>query len=140
MTEELNPTPYSEEPGKKKVTVEIGLDGTIRMVYSDDLWAFAEKIGGDMTATCRASNVEWEENYLLHNRKIKISGWVIRAAHDPSLAIRMKEYDNAVSDEVECSRDAGKELAVYEERKTAIAVELKFFHELLPPPKKIEEP
>lgn len=128
--------PYSPEAGSRKTTLEIGPDGTIRMVYSDDLWEFAEKIGGDMKATCRASNIEWEEvslNRTYFHRPTKISGWVIRAAHDKDLAIRMTDPEGQ-EEGLECSRDLSKEVAVYEERKTAIEVEIQFFHELLPPP------
>lgn len=135
--EDPKPSPYSQEGGSRKTTLEIGTDGIVRMVYSDDLWAFAERIGGDMKATCRASNVEWETVSRIrtsqdHDAPHDLNGWVIRAAHDKELAIRMKDKDSG-TDEVVCSRDPNLELAVYENRKTAIEVEIQFFHELLPP-------
>lgn len=133
MPEDPKSSPYSPEAGSRKTTLEIGPDGTIRMAYSDELWKFAEKIGGDMRATCRASNVEWEK---MHCPRVgcEIYGWTIRAAHDKDLAIR-HVWAGLINSTLECSRDPNHEIAVYSERAVAVEIEIRFFHELLPPAK-----
>lgn len=117
--------PFSLEGVERKTSLEILPNGTIRMVYSDDLWAFADKIGGDMRATCRASNVEWEDIGGL-------KGWVVRAAHDPTLAIK----DVGSSEPVfVCNRVPENKVAIFTSRELAIKYEIHFFHDLLPPVK-----
>lgn len=62
---------------KDEFSIEISTDGTIRSMYQDGIEAFAESIGGTITAIGRASHIEWEDGF-----------WVVRSAHKPELAIR----------------------------------------------------
>lgn len=109
---------------EKQLELEFGTDGIIRTVYRDGIEKFAEDIGADVRTVCRAAHVEWETIDGL-------SGWTIRAAHDPSLHIR----DVGSSEpELICTRDTSYgRVALFTKRETAMHYEQYFFFKLLPP-------
>ena len=107
---------------KDAFEVKIGPDGTIQMMYQDDIEQFAEDLGGDISTSCRASNVEWEESQGKE-------GWTVRSAFDRELAIRYVETDGIR--EMICSRVG--ELVFFITRRRALELEVKFFWELLAP-------
>ncbi len=112
---------------KDKVELEIAPDGTIRTMYQDGIEKFAEAMGGEVSSSCRASNVEWEE---IQYTTGALKGWSIRSAHDPQLAIR-----EIPSPEVYfvCSKDQDLRVALFVTREAALEVEVKYFWELLAP-------
>lgn len=121
------------------MVLEVAEDGTIRTIYKDELIDFAEKIGGDMTTVCRASNVEWEKvEKPLNARFPDIKGWSVRAAHDPELALRVESSVNGgigdrYVDTLVCSRNPNLAIMLFSTREIALQAEVKFFHQLLPP-------
>lgn len=114
---------------KDKIELEIDEDGTIRTIHQEGIENFAAEMGGEISTSCRASNVEWEES---NGNK----GWTVRSAYDNDLAIRWKYDIN--SPEVRfapldfCVSKTG-DIAVFPTREEAIVWELKFFWELLAP-------
>lgn len=129
------------EKTEKKVTFEVDDDGTIRTIYSDDLSAFAEKIGGEISTVCRASNVEWEViEKPINARFPQTKGWSVRAVHDPELALRIRSSPamGSYTDTLVCSREPYLAIALFDSRENAIKEEVKFFFELLPPNRKTE--
>lgn len=107
---------------KDTFEVKIGSDGTIQMMYQDGIEVFAEDLGGGISTSCRASNVEWEET---EGKK----GWTVRSAYDQDLALRFVETDGIR--ELICS--CYGELAFFQTREAALEKEVKFFWELLAP-------
>lgn len=105
---------------KEKFDLVIGEDGSIESIYQDGL---AEALGATTTEVKRASNVEWETVNLPTTR----SGWVVRAAHDNTLAIRAQFGD------VKDSYYVGREgvLAMFESREDALREEVRFFWDLV---------
>ena len=98
------------------IIMEVSATGGIRALWDDELPEFAKEIGGEVAQVCRVSNVEWEDD-----------GWVVRAAHNPKLAIRYKHGElNRVSD------DESLHLCKWKKRDDALFYEHKFFHQLLP--------
>lgn len=107
----------------EQLKLEFGPDGVIRTMYKDGLEEVAKIIDAEMTTTCRAANVEWEDHGV-------VEGWVIRAVHNPKLAVRdvgSSEPIFVVSD------DEDLQLAFFVKRETAIEVERSNFFKLLPP-------
>lgn len=131
---------------KKKLSLDFGTDGTVRTIYSDDVSQFAEKIGGEISTVCRASNVEWETQEVTTNARFPApnKGWAVRSAHDPKLALRIKSHFNPFgmlggdryNDEIVCSTDESLVVALFSSREKAIEWEVKFFFQLLPPNRK----
>ncbi len=118
----------------KTLTLDVGSDGVIRTIYSDDLKPLAEKIGGEISTVCRASNVEWETTDKPANNYPLTKGWAVRSNHDPELALRWKRTGTGLPVyEVICSRDPELAIALFETREAAIAHEVHYFFELLPP-------
>lgn len=101
------------------VELEIGPTGTIRTIYKDEKLPLLHDLG--KVTVKRASNVEWEE---ISGQ----SGWTVRAAHDPELAIRLVIRDCAFRQVVAKEGD----IAVFVSREAALESEERFFWELLP--------
>lgn len=110
---------------REELSFEIGNDGTIRTIYKDDLPEVADAIGAELSHICRASNVEWER----YNDTIK--GWTVRAAHEPNLAIRVRDGEYVVASNGLYPAD----LAFFDTREEALKWEVKLFWSLLPPKK-----
>lgn len=111
---------------EKELNLDVGPDGVIRSIYSDDLNKVAEGVG-EVVRVCRLSNVEWED----HGEGLR--GWVVRAAHDTELAIR----DVGSAEPVfVVSRDPQLRLAIFTSREVAVAVEVSHYEELMPPKEK----
>ncbi len=116
--------------------IEIREDGTIRMMYQDGVEKMAEEMGGTITTSCRASDVEWEE---VGSEK----GWTVRSAYDKELAVRwihnfgsvgMRPKINECRDErsnFACSKEG--DIAVFSTREEALKEEVKHFWALLAP-------
>lgn len=117
---------------KKDVEIQIDEDGTIRTVHQEGIEEFAEALGGEISTSCRASNVEWED--FGNDEK----GWTVRSAYDPSLALRGFIGENFIG-RIICSRDEKYDIHVFNTREKAIEWELKFFWELLAPRKEQSE-
>ncbi len=123
---------------EKKISLDFGTDGVIRTIYSDELPELAEKIGGEISTVCRASNVEWEKVEVpASERNPQLAGWSVRAAHDPQLALRVKTVKNITTmtekDVVTCSRDESLPIMLFSTREGAIREEVENFFNLLPP-------
>jgi len=118
---------------KKEVELQIDEDGTIRTVHQEGIEEFAESLGGEISTSCRASNVEWEE---FPDEK----GWTVRSAYDPSLALRQSiTIEESILGRIICSREEKYDIHVFKTREKAIEWELKFFWELLAPRKEQSE-
>jgi hypothetical protein len=96
---------------KDEVELEIGPDGVIRTIYQDGIEDFAKDIGADVTSVCRLTNVEWEE-------KDGERGWSVRAAHNPSFAIR-----NDPNGIYHLSLDSEHAVILYDTREKALKAE-----------------
>lgn len=98
------------------VEIEFTTKGEARAVYKDELRDVMEELGPVRVA--RASLVEWED---VDGR----SGWTVRAAHDPELALRVVDW---------CRWEPRREgsLVTFQTREEALREELKFFWQLLP--------
>ena len=107
---------------KDNVELEIAPDGTIRAMYQDGIERFAEEMGGEISTSCRASDVEWEE---AEGKK----GWTVRSAYNKHLALRYVTNDGIR--EIICGRIG--ELVVFQTREDALKEEVRFFWELLAP-------
>lgn len=122
----------------RKVELEVGTDGVIRTIYSDELPELAKKMGAEISTVCRASNVEWEVREKTVNHRLLDRGWSVRAVHDPELAIRVVShcargtYDGGWFETLIVSKDSNTPIALFEKREQAIEQEKKFFFELLP--------
>lgn len=116
---------------KDNFELKIDADGTIQTIYQEGIEEFAKDLGADLTRSCRASNVEWEE---IGDHK----GWTVRAAHDSELAIRSgkqliyEEHPYEFSENVVSKNDL-RSIIVFQTREEALAEEVKFFWQLLPP-------
>lgn len=110
---------------QKVISFEVGPDGEINTIYKDELVQFAEKIGGEISTVCRASNVEWE-SWREPDGTVR-KGWSVRAAHQPALALR--NYNGTIR----CSDDYEVAVFLFDSREKALEQEVKFFFELLPP-------
>ena len=114
---------------KDNIELEIDEDGTIRTIHQEGIEAFAEQMGGEISTSCRASNVEWEE---APNGK----GWTVRSAYDNDLAIRWKfknDFEKVQFVPLDFCVSKDGEIAVFHTREEAIVWALKFFWELLAP-------
>lgn len=107
----------------KELELTISPDGQIESIYSDELKTMMESAGGEVAQICRASNVEWED--LAIDGKIQ-AGWTVRAAHDETLAIRMKD------DQFVVSREATYKVVAFPSREQALQFEKQFFWDLIP--------
>lgn len=107
---------------KDNVELSIGPDGTLRTMYQDGVEKFAEEMGGEITTSCRASDVEWEDDGTQ-------KGWTVRSAYDKDLAIRSKESGAIIG--FKCAREGN--LHFFKTREDALKVEVTFFWELLAP-------
>src|SRR5579863_3253262 len=109
---------------KDNFELKIDADGTIQTIYQDGIEEFAQAIGADLTRSCRASNVEWEE---IGDRK----GWTVRSAHDSELAIRSGEplteearnHPYEFKDPHVVSRNDLRSIVVFQTREEALAEE-----------------
>lgn len=116
---------------KDNFEIEIREDGTIRMMYQDGVEKMAEEMGGTITTSCRASDVEWEEVG-------PDKGWTVRSAYDKELALRWAHSFGPdgkklpfSSINLVCSKDG--DIVVFTTREAALAEEVKHFWALLAP-------
>lgn len=116
---------------KDNFEIEIREDGTIRMMYQDGVERMAEEMGGTITTSCRASDVEWEE--VGPNK-----GWTVRSAYDKELAIRWTHSftpggmrPEFVPLNFACSKEG--DIVVFPTREEALKEEVKHFWALLAP-------
>jgi hypothetical protein len=107
----------------EQLKLEFGADGVIRTMYKDGLEEVAKIIDAEMTTTCRAAHVEWEE-------QDGQSGWTIRAVHNKELAVRIKGWGEQ---EFIVDADPTNPVAFFSMREEAIRTERGFFFKLLPP-------
>lgn len=105
---------------KDSFEIKIDTDGIIRTVHQEGIESFAKEIGGEISTSCRASDVEWED--FGSNKK----GWTVRSAYNNKLALR-----HSADKEVLCNENEELSVVVFETREEAIKWELKFFWELL---------
>lgn len=119
---------------ERELSMSIATDGTVTMIYSDDVRGLAEKMGADIQKVQRASNVEWEEIPRREGGGVD-QGWTVRAAHDPTLALRIfwSGMCGVRAPAIVCSRERQHPVAVFVSREAALKQEVKFFYELLPP-------
>ena len=110
----------------KAKSFEVGTDGVIRTIYSDDLNDFTKKLNGEISTVCRASQVEWEQ---VGEQK----GWTVRAQHNPRMALREKITEDKWVAEIVCSDDSTINPFVFSSREDALKMEVEFFFQLLPP-------
>lgn len=132
-----------ESKKEKIVSLDVGSDGVIRTIYKDELNDFAKRIGGEISTVCRASNVEWERlEKPASERNPQLTGWSVRAAHDPQLAIRVQTIPHhqtkTAKDVAVCSRDTSLPIMLFSTREGAIEAEIHNFFKLLPPRKQKE--
>jgi hypothetical protein len=99
---------------EKKLEISITDDGEVRAYYNDDVPDIGKELG-KMQIT-RASNVEWEAAE---------EGWTVRAAHDPTLAIRFVEGCGIIP-----SREG--DMVSFSSREEALECERHYFWELAP--------
>lgn len=92
----------------------ISPDGMVQTIYQDGVEKLVKSMGAEITHIKRASRVEWE---VVGSQ----AGWVVRAAHDHTLALRG-------AGEFSPSREG--RLWVFNDRESALAAEVKFFWEL----------
>ena len=104
----------------RQISIVVTTTGVLRTIYQDDVHSILSKIGPYHIK--RASNVEWEKMDL-------VSGWTVRAAHDPELAIRAIIKDGAFRQVV--SKEG--ELLFFNNREAALEAEVRHFWQLLPP-------
>lgn len=99
---------------KKRFSVRFKPDGTMETIYQDGV---AEALGAKTQEVRRASNVEFE---TIDGR----SGWTVRAAHDPSLALRTTDW---------CRWAPSREgtIVTFKTREEALTEEVKAFWGLL---------
>jgi len=102
----------------ERAEFEILPSGEIRMMY-DDLRSkqVADLLGASIVEVQRASHVEWE-------KVGEESGWTVRAAHDPELAIRRHANGQVLA--------LKGPLAVFPTREAALASERLHFWDLIP--------
>lgn len=116
-----------------KSTFEIEIDPDdpkLRMIHQEGIENFAENLGGEISTSCRASDVEWEVD---GERK----GWTVRSAFRKELALRWKESKKVTTGAYMASLDIAVsevgELVFFPTREEAIQEEIKNFWELLAP-------
>jgi hypothetical protein len=110
----------------EKIELEFGPDGIIRTIYKDDSIEELSQIPGmRVLQVDRASKIEWE------NHGVGLVGWVVRAAHNPNLAIRSLPNDPGLTVSID-----GR-LAFFQKREDALREEQRFFWQLLPPRKEV---
>ena len=102
---------------KEQVDLVIGQDGSIEAIYEDGL---ADILDAKTSEVVRASSVEWETTK-------DGSGWTVRSATDPEVAIRI------ILDNCQYRKVVGREgdLAVYPKREDALADEVEFFWDIV---------
>jgi len=105
----------------KPIELMVAPNGDVRSVYDDSRLQVFEGLKGNMTVQ-RASNVEWETVE-------DTSGWSVRAAHDPELALRAILEDGGYHRVVSKVGD----VLLYSTREAALEAEQDHFWELLPP-------
>lgn len=110
-----------KSPDEKAIAINFTPQGVMRSIYKDELLPLYESLGKPKVQ--RASNVEWEESS-------DGSGWTVRSAHDPELAIRSILQDCCYKRVVSRIGD----LLVFVTREAALEAEVEHFWELLPPP------
>lgn len=113
---------------EKELNLDVGPDGVIRSIYSDDLNKVAEGIG-TIALVCRLSNVEWEE---IGGKK----GWTVRAAHDTEIAIRTLGTPSSRGPFVGVSKRPEHPIHVFETREEALKYEVRDSDQLMPPKEK----
>lgn len=106
----------------REMELVIQPDGSIESIYDDDLISLVSEMGGSFSKVRRASNVEWENGP-------DGKGWAVRAAHDPSLALRIRTDDLTGPFPWHVSREGS--IALFTTREFAIHQEVKFFWKLL---------
>jgi hypothetical protein len=111
---------------KDKFEFEISPDGVIRTMYQEGIEKLAEDMGADIKTSCRASDVEWEDDGI-HK------GWTVRSAYDRDLAVRWQNYGNMG---FEADVSIYGELLFFPTREEALAEEVKHFWKLLEPQRK----
>lgn len=111
---------------EKELNLDVGPDGVIRTIYSDDLNKLAEETGGTIALVCRLSNVEWEE---IGGKK----GWTVRAAYDQNLALRTFDPPSTRGPHVAASRLEEYPVHVFETREEALKYEKRDAPDLMPP-------
>lgn len=107
---------------KNEFKLIISRDGSIGTIYQDGL---AEALGAQETEVKRASTVEWETNKQFPH----ISGWVVRSAVNPRLAICDDRSYPCVSEEQ--LEPAEVHVIYFKERAAALEAEVQFFWSLL---------
>lgn len=88
---------------------EVGPDGTLRAVYNDDVPALAADMGATVASVERLTHVEWETT------PEGLSGWTVRSARDPDLALRLSGDD--------CAPLRRGTVFLFRERSSALAAE-----------------
>ena len=103
---------------KDKFEIEIDPDGSkATTIYQDGVEDFAKDLDAEISFSCRASDVEWEE--VSPEKK----GWVVRSVVNREMALRL-------STDVICSSDPSIPLVVFPTRELAIQMEIQFFWNL----------
>lgn len=114
---------------KECVELKITPEGIIRTMYQDGIEKFAEDMGGEVTTSCRASDVEWEEDG-------EHKGWTVRSAHKKSLALRVFPPEPGASPAIstfKLSDDESLRLMFFNTRDLALYHEQQNFWALLAP-------
>jgi hypothetical protein len=77
----------------KTISIDLLPDGSIEGIEGEVLHKIAAATGAEVTKSCRASNVEWED-HTDHSGAdhwcAKGKGLTVRSAHNPDLAIRSR--------------------------------------------------
>jgi hypothetical protein len=103
---------------KDEFELRIGPGGTLEGIYQDGL---AEALDAKTEVVERASNVEWETDGAN-------SGWTVRSAKDPHLALRRIR----ASTNITASRDFSLDVIFFKEREEALKEEVIHFWEIIP--------
>lgn len=113
---------------EEKLEIEISPCGILRTAYSDDLQELAAEMGAKFIDVERASCVEWRQ---FEDR----AGWTVQSYRDPSLFICEDDRDEKYF----VGTLFRSNIAVFTLREKALEMEKKFFWDLLPPRRQLDE-
>ena len=107
------------------IELELHPDGTTRTIYKDEVMEHLKDAGAAIKNIKRASCIEWEQTDCKE-------GWVVRAAHNPDLAVRVGYDDIDEVSTIMVSDDKTLPVHHFGIRREALMYEEIHFWELLP--------
>ena len=117
---------------EKTLVLDLLPDGSIETKDGSEVQKLAVDLGAEITQSCRLSNVEWEDHtgHYGTNTWPRTKGWVVRAIHNPDLAVRVNSTQHGTSPFILSARYQDV-LAIFWTREEAIQFELMFFNEIM---------